>query len=384
MTKATVLLKNLTRNKLRTMLTVAAIALPMFVFTVARSFVDVVNNFLVESDKDMRVAVHQKLTFTAQLPQRIRDEIEQLAPPGYLTAVCRTMWFGGRIEGKQTTFPSMGVDRDTFGKVYSEYGMTPEQAEAFKNERRGAVIGQTLANQQNWKVGDRVTLKGGLPPNPVMEFVIAAILPKLDRPWFYFGFDYYDETIRDMTGNPLGVNNVWLKCSSEEARQWALTAIDQHFANSENETRTELESTFFSQFLKGGGDWVAMIWNIGQLIVLVAVAVAFNTLSTSFRERTRELAVLRALGFSAAQIVRMVLVEGLAYGLLGGLIAVGPIFLLASTVDLRLPGLPPVEIRWWTATVALAVSLAVGLLAAVIPAVMAGRLRVATALRKVV
>lgn len=384
MTKTTVLLKNLTRNKLRTTLTVAAIALPMFVFTVARSFVDLVQTFLAESDRDMRVAVHQKLTFTAMLPQRIRGELEQLAPPGYLTAVCRTMWFGGRLEGQQATFPSMGVDRDTFPVVYSEFGLTDEEIARFQNERRGAIIGPALANQQNWKVGDRVTLKGSLPPYPELEFIIVAIPQALDAPWFYFGYDYYDEAYRTLTGNPLGVNNFWLKCSSEEARQWALTAIDQHFANSENETRTELESTFIAQFLKSGGDWVNMIWNIGQLIVLVAVAVAFNTLSTSFRERTRELAVLRALGFSAGRIVRMVLAEGLAFGVLGGLIAVGPIYALAATMDLRLPGLPPVEIGWRTAAIAMTVAVAVGLLAALLPAILAGRLKVATALRKVV
>lgn len=384
MTKGTLLLKNLGRNRLRTTLTVAAIALPLFVFTAARSLVDGVQERLVQSDLNMRVCVHQKLTYTAFLPQRIRGEIEQLAPPGYVTAVCCTSWFGGRIEGKQSTFPSLAVDRDTFPTVYSEYQMTPEEIERFGSERRGAVIGKMLADQQNWKVGDRITLVGSIPPYVTLEFVVVAIPKGLDIPMFYFGLDYYVDAYRERTGRSIGVNNFWLKCSSPEARQWALAAIDKHFANTEHETRTEMESTFFSQFMKSGGDWVNMIGGIGQLIVLVALAVAFNTMSMAFRERTREIAVLRALGFSAGRIVRMVLAEGVLLGLIGGLIAVGPIYAVTHAMRVSIPGVGPVGVPDVTAVMALGVALACGLLAALLPALMAGRLKVATALRKVV
>lgn len=384
MTKTTVLLKNLGRNKQRMALTVAAIALPLLVFTVARSFVDVVNQFFAESDRKMRVAVHQKITYTAQLPSRIRDEILQMAPEGYIEAICRTTWYGGRIEGKQATFPSMGVDRETFPLVYAEYGMTDEEIARFQGERRGAIIGKPLADQQNWAIGDRVTLVGSTPPFAKMEFIITAIPKDLEAPWFYFGRDYYDETVREVTGEPLGVNNFWLKCATPAAREWALAEIDKRFANTEYETRTEMESTFIAQFAKSGGDWVGMIWNIGQLIVLVAVAVAFNTMSMAFRERTREIAVLRALGFSAGRIVRMVLAEGVLLGLLGGIIAAVPIYALTQLVDIN-PGLGfNVRVTATTAGLALAVAVAVGLSAAAVPAALAGRLRVAAALRKVV
>lgn len=384
MTKTGLLLKNIGRNRLRTALTLTAIALPMFVFTVARSFVDAVQEFFKESDKRMRVAVHQKLTYTQPLPQRMRDEILRLAPEGYIDAICRTSWFGGKIEGKQTTFPSMAVDKDTFPEVYSEFEMSDEEIKRFQDERRGAVIGTMVAKNQNWKVGDRVTLKGSLPPYAEMEFVIAAIPEEMDNPWFYFGLDYYDETMRSLTGEPVGVNNFWLRCSSPEARQWALTKIDPHYANTEYETRTEMESTFIAQFFKSGGDWVGMIWNIGQLIVLVAVAVAFNTMSMSFRERTREIAVLRALGFPAGQISRMVLAEGITLGILGGATALALLYGIQLLGGFDLPGMPPIRIPTETALIAMGVALAVGLLAALVPALMASRLKVATALRKVV
>ena len=384
MTKVTLLLKNLTRNRMRTTLTVVAIALPLFVFTTAGALVDGVRQFLAESDRNLRVAVHQKLTYTAYLPQRIRGEIEQIAPPDYITAVCCSSWFGGRIEGQQSTFPSLAVDRDTFPIVYSEFEMTPAEIETFRSERRAAIIGKMLADQQNWKLGDRITLVGSIPPYAKLEFIIAAIPKSLDGPLFYFGIDYYDESYRQLTDRSIGVNNFWIKCSSPEARRWALSEIDKQFANTEHETRTEMESTFFAQFMKSGGDWVGMIWGIGQLIVLVAVAVAFNTMSMAFRERTREIAVLRALGFSAGRIVRMVLAEGVLLGLIGGLIAVGPVYALTHATNLSIPSVGPVRIPNTTAALAMTIAIACGLLASLLPAVLAGRLKVATALRKVV
>jgi len=377
-------LKNLGRNRLRTTLTVVAVALPMLVFTIARSFVDGVSEFFEQSNQNLRVCVHQKLTYTAWLPQRIREEILSLAPEGYIKAICRFSWFGGRIEGAQQTFPSAGVDRDALAVVYSEYEMTPEEIERFQMERRGAVVSASVAKRANWKVGDRVTLVGAIPPYPKVEFVVVAIPPKM-RDWFYFGLDYYDEVVRQVTGTPIGVNNFWLKCNSEEARDWALAEIDKHFANSEHETRTEMESTFVEQFLRSEGDWVNLVWTVGCLIVLVAVAVAFNTMSMAFRERTSEFAVLRALGFSRGRIVAMVLSEGVLLGLIGGALAVLPIYAWTSLRHVELPVVPiPVEIPPQTAALALAVALAVGAGAAIVPAAMAGRLPVAPALRKVV
>jgi len=385
MTRARLLLKNLTRNRLRTTLTVLAIALPMFVFTTARSAVALVNEFLANSEKQMRVAVHDKLTYTTALPLRIRDEIEALAPEGYITAICRTSWFGGRVPGKQTTFASMGVDRDTFPIVYSEFGMTAEDIERFQTERRAAIIGKEIADQMNWKLGDRVTLKSSIPPFAEMEFVIVAIPQELRASWLYFALDYYNEVSEQLTGQPRGVNNFWLKCATPEGRQWALTEIDKHFANSEHETRTEMESTFIASFARSGGDWVGLVWTIGRLIVIVAVMVAFNTMSMAFRERTREIAIMRALGYSAARIIRMVLSEGFLLGLLGGLVAVGPIYLLTSASPIPMPNMPGgIRVTSETAAIGLVVAVLCGVFAAFVPAVLAGRLKVAPALRKVV
>lgn len=383
MTTGQLVLKNVSRNKMRLTLTIIAIALPIFVFAITRSLVDGIEETLEESDRNMRVAVHQKLTYTTSLPQRIREEIESMAPEGYITAVCRTSWFGGRVPGSQSTFPSMAVDRDTFHRVYPEYGMTSAEIQAFQRDRRAAIVGPELANRMNWAVGDQLTLVGGLAPFPRMDFVISAIPQKLDSPWFYFGLDYYNDVWERETGESRGVNNFWLKCSTPAAREWALSAIDEHFANSTFETRTEMESTFLSSFTRSGGDWVSLAWTIGRLIVVVAAMVAFNTMSMAFRERTSEVAVMRALGFSTGRITRNVLAEGLLLGLLGGLVGVGPMFAATVVRPLSLPMGLEIQIPIGTALLAVGVSVTCGVLAALLPSLQAARLAVAPALRKV-
>jgi putative ABC transport system permease protein len=380
MNGTTLLRRNLTRNPLRMSLTVAAIALPMFLYILAQSWVHALEVSLGESDKHLRVSVHQKLTFTAELPQRIRGEIESIAPAGYVTSICRMAWFGGRVPDSDQWFQSAGVDRDTFAAVYHNFELSEEEIELFQSEKRGAVVGVPLARKMNWQVGDRVELESMMLPGQRVEFIIVAIPKNMGLQWLYFGLDYYD----DVAGEARGVNNFWIKCRDEQARQWALTEIDRHFANSENETKSEMESQFVAGFLKSGGDLVQMVWNIGQLIVLVAVAAAFNTMSMAFRERTSELGVMRALGFGGRRIFRMVMSEGLVIGAVGGLIAVVPVFVIVRLVRVPLPMVDALTVGWPMAITALAVSIACGGLAAFGPAWMAQRIKVAPALRKVV
>lgn len=384
MTRATMLFKNLTRNRRRTILTLVAVALPMFVFTVARSMVDKIQDMFRRSDENLRVAVHQKLTFTAPMPPRLRADIEASAPPGYVEAICRTTWFGGRVPDSTARFGSMGVDRDTFHLVYPEFEASPQAIEAFQRERRAALISKPLANELNWEIGDTVALTGSLYPFLNIEFQIVGLLPGNPSSWLYFGRDYYHELYEQSVGEPLGVNNFWVRCTSPAAREWAMQNIDKQFANSDHETRTELESTFFAAFLRSGGDWVGLVWTVGRLIVLVAMSVAFNTMNMSFRERIKEFAVLRAVGFSSGHVVRLVLAEGLFLGLVGGLLAVGPVYVLTLSTELVIPGIPG-AVRIAESTVALALGVAVicGFVAALAPAILAIRLRVAPALRKV-
>ncbi|GJM25675.1 MAG: hypothetical protein DHS20C16_20900 [Phycisphaerae bacterium] len=377
------ILKNLGRNKRRTILTLVAIALPLFVFLITSTLKEQIDRTFTEMEKSMRVATHQRLTYTTMLPQRIRGEIESIAPEGYLEAVCSSAWFGGKIEGTQQSFPSMAVDHDTFHIVYNDYEMTDDEVAKFADEKRGAVIGKEFAKALNVGVGDRVTLKGTIPPFPELEFIVTAIPEGLSDPWLYFRLDYYDEVTREMTGSPIGVHNFWMRASTPQAQRWALNEIDLHFANSQHETRTETESTFIRAFLESGGDWVGMAWRIGCMVVFVALSVGFNTMSMAYRERISEIAVLRAMGFSSGRIAFMVVSEGLLLGLMGGLLAVVPIYLLTNLREISLPGVGAFAIDPPVAGMVMVVAVLCGVFAALVPAITASRLEVTTALRKV-
>lgn len=376
-------IKNLGRNKRRTILTILAIALPLFVFLVTRSMKQGLEETFAKLEKSMRVGTHQKLTYTAMLPQRIRGEIESLAPKGYLEGVCSTTWFGGKIEGMQRVFFSMAVDRDTFATVYPDFEMTPEEVERFKDTKQGAVIGQAFAKEVNVGIGDKVTMKGTIPPYVSLEFKVVAIPSGIKDARIYFGLDYYDEVFRKITGNPIGVHNFWMRCTSPQARKWALSEIDRHFQNTEHETLTETESNFIRSFIESGGDWIGMASNIGLMVVIVALSVGFNTMSMSFRERTGEIAVLRALGFSSVRVGFMVISEGLTLGLIGGILAVVPLYSLTHLRDITIPQMGQFVIQPSVAVTALVVAVLCGLLAALVPAIMATKIQVATALRKV-
>ncbi|MCB9853662.1 MAG: ABC transporter permease [Phycisphaerales bacterium] len=376
-------IKNLGRNKLRTTLTIMAIALPLFVFLVTSSLKQSLNDAFASMEKSMRVATHQKLTYTTLLPQRMRGEIESIAPEGFLEGVCRSTWFGGKIEGSQQAYFSMAVDCDTFPVVHSEFEMTPDEIARFNDTKQGAVVGQEFAKLVNVGIGDKVTMKGAIPPFVSLEFEVVAIPKGLEDARLYFRLDYYDDVYRKITGDSMGVHNFWMRCSSPEARKWALTEIDRHFRNSQNETVTETESNFIRSFIESGGDWIGMASKVGLMVVIVALSVGFNTMSMSFRERTSEIAVLRALGFSASRIGFMVVSEGLLLGLAGGIIAVAPLYLLTHLREVSIPQFGKFTIETSVAGTALFVAVLCGFLAALVPAAMAVRLQVATALRKV-
>lgn len=376
-------IKNLGRNKLRTTLTIMAIALPLFVFLVTSTLKQSLDEAFAEMEKSMRVATHQKLTYTTLLPQRMRGEIESIAPEGFLEGVCRSTWFGGKIEGMQQAYFSMAVDCDSFPIVHSEFEMTPDEIARFVDTKQGAVIGKEFAKLVNVGIGDKVTMKGAIPPFVSLEFEVIAIPSGLEDARLYFRLDYYDEVYRKISGDSMGVHNFWMRCSSAEARKWALTEIDRHFQNSQYETLTETESNFIRSFIESGGDWIGMASNVGLMVVIVALSVGFNTMSMSFRERTSEIAVLRALGFSSSRIGFMVVSEGLLLGLAGGVLAVAPLYLLTNLNEISLPQFGSFVVAPSVAGMALLVAVLCGFLAALAPAIMAVRLQVATALRKV-
>lgn len=387
MTLSYVLLQNLRRNPVRTALTALAFALPMAVFVAAISLVVSLIQFSANAAKELRLAVNHKITITNFLPERMRKDIEALDPDNQrLRAICGVQWFGGTVENSKSVVQSLGADVDTFPIVFNELEMTPQEIEDWNRDRRAAVVGASLAEQYGWKLGDRIELRSSIPPNPALEMKIVKLITTPGRTnVLYFRRDYQVESLKAVGVERAACNVFWVKCNSQPALQSLQKDIDEFFANSPNATRSADENAFASQFIQASGDLPGLMRAMAMVVVFIVVLVAGNTMMMSFRERVRELAVFKAIGFQGERIFRIVLAESVFLALFGSLLGIVPISIGLQVIPLNKLGIPMLS-TLAVSPIAIAISLViatlVGLAAGLFPAWQAYRLNTVAALRR--
>jgi len=383
-----VLMQNLARNPLRTVLTAFAFALPMAVFVAAISLVAAFIRVAAANEKELRLAVHHRVALTVSLPEGHRRKIEALDPERQrLTAVCGMRWFGGRVPDTQNALISLAADADTFPAVYSDVKMTAEELAAWQRERTAAVVGQGPAELYGWEAGDRVVLESTVPPYLSLEFRVVKVVRDTERAnIFYFRRDYLVESMR-----AAGIDNAqcgifWVKCTSVEAMRSLQREIDALFANSPDETKSEDENAFAANFTQALGDIPGLMQAMAAVVVFIVALVAGNTMMMSFRERTREIAVFKAIGFSSGRVFRIVLSESIMLALigsLGGVLPAAAALLLFPPRALRIGPMSSLELSPVAVVASLVIALMVGLAAGIWPAYQAMRLRTVDALRHV-
>ncbi len=388
MTITYVLMQNLKRNPLRTVLTAAAFALPMAVFVAAISLVVLLANVSAANEKELRLGVRQKTSLTNLLPEGMRRKIEALDPEhSRLRAVCGMRWFGGRVPDTQNTLTSLAADADTFPVVYSDVHMTTEETQRWRTDRLAAVAGENLAEQYGWSVGSKVTLESTVPPYLTLEFRIVKIVNVTMRGnAFYFRRDYLEESMKNAGVDNPQVNIFWIKCSSAEALRSLQVEVDSLFANSPQETKSEDENAFVANFTQARGDIPGLMRAMAIVVVFIIALVAGNTMMMSFRERIRELAVFKAIGFQSGRIFAIVLAESALLSLIGSLSGVLPTAAILALVPIRGLQMGPisgVDVSPVAVVVSIVIALFVGLAAGVWPAYQAMRLRSVDALRKI-
>lgn len=376
--------RNLGRRKVRTAFTFLAVVTAFFLF----GFLMAVKNGFdagIEIAGQKRLLTIHKVSIIQFLPIRYRERIRRVPGVAEATPNC---WFGGIYIDKKNFFAQIAVEPEDYLEIYPELVLPPEQEQAFKSLRTGAIAGVKLARRFGWEVGDKIPIEatiwrprdGG--PN-AYTFDLVGIYegasPDVDESQFYFRYDYLMERMGD-----IGVAG-WFVVEIEDpehADRVAL-AIDEEFANSSAETKTTTEKAFMKGFAEQIGDTGAILMAIVAVVFFIILLIAANTMAQSVRERTAELGVLKTLGFTDGAVLALVLAESLLLVLVAA--AVG----LALTW-LAVPGLGPLVeaflpvFRVPPRTLALGALVAVllGLAAGGVPALLAMRLRIVEALAR--
>jgi len=373
------ILANLLRKKIRTCLTAGSFAAALFLFGILAVVRGAFHQGLEVAGAD-RLVVVNTVSIIQPLPLSYRDRL--LRMPG-VTQVTFANWFGGVYQDERNFFPQFAIDRETYRQMFPEFVIPDDQWQAFLADREGCIVGEGLAERFNWKLGDRVPIQGTIFPG-TWEFNIRGIYrgkrAQDDATQFWLRWDYLDERTPFRKGF---VGWYMVRIANPDDAVRVVKAIDQEFVNSPWETKTDTEKAFAASWLKQMGNIEFLISSIGGVVFFTLLLVTGNTMAIAVRERVRELAVLKAVGFSDRFILFLVMAETMVVAAVGGGIglAVAKLFTLRGDPTRGL--LPFFYLPPDTIVLGFALALAVGLMAGSLPALSAMRLRVADALRRV-
>jgi len=373
--------KNIWRRKFRTTFTLLSIFIAFLLFGILMT---IRNSFAlgVEIAGLDRLVLINKISLIMPLPFAYKARLE--AVPG-VNMVTHNTWFNGIYQDPANFFANIAVDPEPFLKIYPEYKLPPEEVKAWFDDRQGAIVGRDLAKRFGWKVGDRVPLQGTIfrpKSGDIWTFNVSGIYDAadgIDKTQFFFRYDYLEENRTILQGD-VGWYIVKIDDGSKAVEM--SRRFDEMFENSSAETKPTTEKGFVVSFAKQIGDIGAIMIAVSTVVLLMFGLVAASTMAQSVRERTSELAVLKTLGFTGPAILAIVLAESLFIAVLGGGLGLGLAWLIARQGDptggLLAVFVLPARDLWLGA----ALMLAMGLLAGVMPAVAAMRLKITDALRR--
>ena len=361
--------KNALRHKLRSVLTVFGIAIAVMAFGLLRTVVTAWSAG-VEASAANRLITRQAVSFIFPLPYAYREQIAKI--PG-VSGITFANWFGGTYIDKNQFFARMAVDAETNFDLYPEFLLSPDELVAFKRERNSCVIGSDLAQRYKLKIGDGMQVDGDIYPGK-WSFVVRGIYRPRDKSTdatqMFFHWQYLDERMRqDMPGRAGDVGWYVVRIADPAKSAIISDQIDALFKNSRAETKTETERAFQQGFVAAAGAFITAMNFMSFVIIGIILLVVGNTMIMSARERTREYAVFKTLGFSAAHLVGLILGESLFISVLGGALGLLVTFPFVSGFAAVVPkGFFPVfNIEPITVVLAGSSAILVGLLASIFP-----------------
>jgi putative ABC transport system permease protein len=385
------IVRNTLRNRRRTAFTVASVAVSiclvgvLFALTRALFF-----GGDTTPGQAKRVVVHHKVALTQDLPVSYEQTISRL--PG-VHAVTSLRWLGGTYKDPgdpKNRFAQFAIEPKTLFEVYPELRISQSAKEAFISQKTACVASRPLAEKLGWKLGERITLVGGTVPT-TLELTLAGIFdppPGDTSSVLYFNRDYLRDTLPP--GDPLQdtVQQFYVEADSKDAVSDIAQRIDDAFAESPYPTKSEPEQAFMLSFVSFLGNLKLFLAAICGAVTFTLLLITTNMLSMTVRERTREVGILKTLGFSSGEILSMVVGEAtmiaLAGGLLGCGLAVGLCAAIASALR-SAPGFLSVirGLSFSPMVTGLTLSLAtlIGFVSSISPALYAARISIVEALQ---
>jgi putative ABC transport system permease protein len=374
---------NLKRKKMRSILTILSIMVAFMLFGYLGAIRQGFSQGIDVAGVD-RLIVRHKVSIIQLLPEAYETRIEQV--DGVIDASHQT-WFGGIYQKPSNFFAQMPVKPREYLEMFPEFLLSDEERQAWFNTRSGAIAGRGIADRFDWKVGDRIpinatiwTRKGG---ERTWEFDLVGIYDGAekgtDTTQFLFRYDFFDES-RQFAQGQVGWYTVRISDPDRSAETAAL--IDAEFANSPYETKAEPEGAFLQGFANQIGDIGFIMMSIIAAVFFTILLVAGNTMAYAVRERTNELAVLKAIGFTDRAVLGLVLGESLVLAGLGGAIGLFLAWMLVSAGDPTGGSLPMFFIPLKDLLAGIVLIGLMALVAGILPALQAQRLRIADALRR--
>jgi putative ABC transport system permease protein len=364
------ILRSLFRSRRRTILTVLFLAVSVFLVATLQSILLTLDAFANNPNSSNRIAVRHKVSLTNLLPLRYADWIRQQPE---VEEVMALQWFGGIYQDPRNFFPNFAAEPEPIVRIFKEeiveYSET--QWRDFLRDRNGCIVGEALAKKYGWKVGDVIPMQGTIfPINPRLNLRLIYRSRRLtDEQAMYFHFKLVEEGVPFMQGR---VGNLWVRAKHPDEVPRLIERIDRHFADAVEPTLSETENAFQLEFLKMMGNLATIIHAITGAVLVAILIVTANTMAMAIRERTTEVAVFRAMGFTGSRMLGILMAEGILLAIMGGMAGLGLAWLAAGGIRAALgsviPWLTDFTIPVDTLLFCLHASMGLGILSTFIPA----------------
>jgi putative ABC transport system permease protein len=388
MTDLDLVWKNLFRKPLRTILLTVSIFMAFLIFGILTSLNVALDRASESGSASNRLVVSNKINFTQSMPYAYVNRVAAI--PG-VTAVTYQNWFGAYYQDQRTSrFVGFAVDPETWTTIFrDEARLTDAERQAFLTERTGVIVGKSVADRYGWKVGQTIPISSNIYSQAngrrswdmKISGIFTGAKPTDPTTAIYFHYDYMNETItfeRDQVGT------ITVVTASPDQNDQVAKAIDANFANSPAETSTVDEKTFSRAFLKQAGDLNFIVTMVVSAAFAAILMIVSTTLVSAMRERTKEIGVMKTLGFSSPRVLRMVLGEAVLLSSLGAVLGLGTSAFILTGLSKSPVGsnFGDLSMSPVVALTGLALAVSLGLVTGAVPALSALRMSIIEALNR--